>query len=304
MFKLFAILLLIWSPLGRCNWFPGMEMVSATSYDFVFKGISSGIEYSQDSLSGCDFMTYLQNGQPLPEMSKKENRTCIVSLNARNKTWGGSWQGNGNCCNYSIRVRDALLYENRITTVGGLIRLASQLGLVSDKIAAKTTSPMPTNPNDICFYWSLYKGFNSNEGSGITNLVRIKDDGSCYRGQVTHPSCDIKESIFIDHGLVSSNKLKSGTAVARVNANLYCDYASDVVFRTNIINDLDLNPVNGTGRVKSKLYLNDQSLIVGDGVLFKAVAGNNPLVISSVLTGSNNPSGDFMGATVLVISMP
>ncbi|HIE1062988.1 TPA: hypothetical protein ACXJQO_004525 [Serratia marcescens] len=304
MFKYFASLLFLWSSVGFCNWFPGMVVVESSRYLMTFQGGLSGIGYSQEPIDArCEYITYLRNNQPLPDIyyEKENGAACGIFLKgkivSRETPEGTLWQTQGNCCRVTIELTYKELYENRVLTIGDFTRVAYELGKLQDRFTATMGDYPFSNPNSYCFSW----GFSLRLGN--TNYW-LSDDNACYRGQKVHPSCNINNAITIDHGLVSQEAIKNGGASASVNAFLTCDDEADVILRTNISSDVKLEAKNGTGEVTSKLYLNGQYLLANGGIKMRVPSGNTPLQITSVLSGKGNPEGEFRGSTVLVISMP
>ena len=305
MSKYLVSLLFLWSSAGLCNWFPELTVLRMDKTTVTFNGALSGVGYSQDPVNpGCEYVNYLKNGQPLPDIyyQNEATYTCMVSLYSRmvireDLQGQAVWQGIGNCCAVSFKLTYKQLYENNVLTMGDFIRVAYASGLIKDQISGRTWNAVFGNPNNQCFYWGLSRGFTN-------TFVELSNDAACYRGQIVHPSCDINNTIIIDHGLVSQDVIKSGGASASVNAFLTCDYAADVILRTNVASDLKLETSTGRGGMTSKIFVNGHSLLVSGGLKIHAPSGNTPLKITSVLSGSGNPEGEFRGSTVLVISMP
>ncbi|CAI1128165.1 Uncharacterised protein [Serratia marcescens] len=282
---------------GNCGWFPEMIFTKLSPYNFVAKGVLSGVGYSQDSVSGCYYYTYLVNNQPFPNNLKGDYCGIRFEISERRQSWeGDKWQGVGNITTDTIEVLQEVLYNNNVRTIGDFLRVAMETGRMKDEVKVRTIY-YDFNPNELCINASFY----NKKGMSMTT---IKVDGSCYRGQVIHPSCNIDGDIVIDYGLVGSNKLTDGVVSKSQEINLRCEAAATVMLRTNVINEVNFVTVNGQGDVRAKLYVNGKTLMQGDNVSISARKGDNRLTLRSDLVGTGNLFGDFFASTVLVVSMP
>ncbi|HID9396046.1 TPA: hypothetical protein ACXIY6_004354 [Serratia marcescens] len=295
--KIACCALLYWFfPLpGYCNWFPELTFTRASPYNYVAKGVMSGMGYSNDLLTHCPYYSALISNQAFPE--NQEGRYCgiLLNLSQRFSSLGGDrWQGLGNVQSENIQVLQRTLYENNIRTVGGLIKWAVEHGQATDQLRVREPQ-YNYNPNELCLQAQLYQG--------ATTIVPGPTDSSCYRGQVINPSCDVEGDIYIDYGAVGSNKITDGVESRSVNVNLRCEADAKVLFRTNVVNEIELNTRGGKGSVKARLYLNGRTLMYGDGVSISAKRGITPMVLRSDLVGTGNVSGDFFASAVLVVGM-
>ena len=287
-----------WCAAASSNWVPGMIATKTAAKTYLIQGISSGIGYSMTELSHCSYVWYVKNNRPFPDTLK--GSTCGIQMNP-------GWFNNGTW-NYDIfttpgRVNitapQKTLYDRKAITIGEMLRVANESGQLNDSVMITYGAAFTNQP--VCFDWRMYYS------EGLQENSAGPKDNTCYRGQIVHPACDIREQLTIDHGLISSDRLRSGTATASVTANLYCESPSSVVIRTNSLDDLKLEPINGQGKLISQLYANGQPLNTrngSNGVTLAAKEGYTPITLRSDLSGDENTLGDFMGSTVLVITLP
>ncbi len=293
-----TLILFIWCTESSADWFPLLTGTHSAGQIFNVQGLRSGIGYSQDP-SNCDYLGYLQRNEPLPQDFRTKALGCEIYINV-SQFIGGSdntWQGIGNAFGFSAGIRQDLLYDRKVETIGEMLRLISETSGLPDSANIDVTMAV-SDPNKFCFSFTLRTHM-----LGQTWQTR-NSDRACYKTQLIHPLCEINQAINLDHGVVDSALLPSGTVTATTNIELNCNQATSVVLKTNNIAKIKLNAINGSGSVFSELFLNGRSLAKNNGIEISANAGSNPLEIKSVLSGDATTQGSFIGIGVLIITVP
>ncbi|HIE3988123.1 hypothetical protein PTR15_24175 [Serratia nevei] len=276
-------------------WFPGMTLTKVSEKNFVAHGVLSGVGYSQEPLDTCKYYTSLINNKPLVD----KGEYCGLTLTLASRVslgWKDDWQGIGNLRVDFIELPDKVLYNSNARTIGDFLRVAAAHGKANDEIKVSTMI-YDYNPNELCVTAKMYSGI-------FNTIVYGRMDGSCYRGQIVHPSCNVDNDIVIDYGIVGSSNIISGVISKTAQINLHCEMDARAILRTNAVNNVDFITDNGQGNVKAKLYVNGITLMQGDGASISAKKGDNWLTLRSDLVGTGNVFGDFFASTVLVVSMP
>ncbi|WP_143349621.1 hypothetical protein [Enterobacter sp. J49] len=252
-------------------------------------GILSGVNHSTERL-GCPYVDYLSTGREAPESVRK--RAC--SLDGGLSIVEGSGQGNWSVRNAPVALQGDL-YDANVRTVGEFIAYLSETGKVGDMLTIHTLGAQEIKPGREKGYCAYLRIKDANQG------VPVNRDPRCYRLVPKATTCEAQANTDIDHGIVLASQLSNGE-VKKENVLTYvCPVPVKLRFYLNDSGaSIVLPPLDGVGKIESKLYLNDHDLHKGGegGVLLNLSQGYNVLKLRSVLKGSG--VGSFSGSVVLI----